>query len=213
MPPEATADTVAPPVTPAPPAATGTLTIDPAAPGPVPYETFRAANETAKAAKADAEAARAEAATAAAERAAWGTERDTLTATHASTARLLALARVGIVDDEHAGALATAYAAIPEADRPKSEAELWAAIKAGTRAAPRLLAGFLPSTPGVPADVPAPGLPRASGASEAAGMGVTLEQLSAARVAFAADPRNADKRKTMCDLQDRFNAESKARRT
>lgn len=196
-----------------PPAATGTLTIDPAAPGPVPYETFRTANETAKAAKADAEAARAEAAAAAAERTAWATERETLTTTHASTARLLALARVGIVDDEHAGALATAYAAIPEADRPKTEAQLWADIKAGTRAAPRLLAGFLPSiTSAAVVAMPAPVLPRAAGASETAGTGVTLEQLSAARVAFAAQPRNADLRKTMCDLQDRFNAEQKSRR-
>ena len=130
---------------------------------PVPYGRFQEVTQTAAAAKADAEAARAEAAAARAEAqaikeqsAAWETERSTLTGEAANQKRLTMLARAGIVEDDHVDALASAYKAVPASERPKTEAEYWREILAGTRQAPRTLVGFLPAKPRAAADPPPP---------------------------------------------------------
>lgn len=87
------------------------------------------------------------------ERATWGTEKGAL-------AELLSLARVGVVDDEHAAAVRSAWAALPEDGRPASAADLWSGL-AGKPVdeVPRTLRGFLP-TQATSATQAAPTLPR-----------------------------------------------------
>ena len=187
------------------------------APAPVPYARFAEVLGEAKAAKADAEAARAEAATArsAADAAAtaaagWETERAGLASQIADKDRRIGLGRVGVHDDEHLSAVAAAYGAVPEASRPKSEADYWTEVTAGRIAPPRGLVGFLPAAGSAGRAAPPPPPPSATG--DAAGSGaVTATQLDDARRAFVAKP-TAESRAAYFALADKAKAQVKTGR-
>lgn len=170
---------------------------------PVPYERFaevntrmQAAETAAGAAAAEAKAAREEAATAKAGAETWATERTTFETTLAETTRRLGLAKSGVLDDDHAEALGGAYKAIPEAERPKSEGELWADILAGKRQAPRTLIGFMPA-PGTvaAARVVIPPPPGAAGQGESAAPAMSAEKLAELNAAWRARPTDPAARK------------------
>lgn len=203
-----------------------TLTPEDKTAGHVPLERFSkvvavrtAAQADAAAARAEAKAARDEAASIVAEKAAWDAERTGWGATKAElegkvsdTARRLGLARAGVIDDDHAEALARAYGAHPAEGKPADEIAFWTAIRSGALPPPRTLVGFIPAPATAPQGAP-PVIPPppASGAPNSAGFGVTAEHLSAARVKFEAS-RKVDDRKAYFDLVDAYHKQAAGRK-
>lgn len=179
--------------------------------GMVPRTVLNEARAELRALKAQAEAwaaKDAELTTLKASAAAWEAEKSTL-------AERVALARAGVVDDDHETALRAEWSKLAEDVRPASMADLWAEVKSKPiEEVPRLLRGFLLDV--APPSASQPGKPKPPPAAPGSRPGTDTEDAlsrahSEARNAYQRSPSPATM-KAYVEAGERLQAAVAARK-
>lgn len=179
--------------------------------GMVPRAVLNEARAELRALKAQAEAWTAKDAELTALKAAqtsWTTEKQTL-------GERVALARAGIIDDDHEAAIRAEWGKLPEDKRPASLADLWTEVKAKPAdEVPRILRGFLDAPPVVSSTYPWKPKPPPVGSSSAPGTdteAATAREQAAAMAAYAKAPTVVNL-KALTEANERLSAVVAARK-